>query len=120
MSSNVTIEGDDCPLLAGVQLQPYWIIIANVVLLWLFNILFGWFTHWVSKKLEPCREKAKEDVQHIVEVVSPRHHKHAGEAIKLEEIKSMKDDELRTHVKKFVAKGQCSFALAGERAAAQT
>lgn len=104
--------------------QPYFIIIANVVLLWLLNILFGWLTHTIKKKLEPCREKAKEDLHHVVDVVSTRHkHTHKdgaeAEAIKLEEIKHMKDDEIKTHVKKYVAKGQCSFAFAGERAAAQ-
>lgn len=32
---------DECPLLYGTQLQPYWIIMVNTVVLWLLNFLFA-------------------------------------------------------------------------------
>ena len=40
-----------CPLLAGAQLQPYWIVVANSIVLWLLNIVFGIAKRAIRKRL---------------------------------------------------------------------
>lgn len=52
--SNSTVV--DCTLLAGTQLQPYWLFFVNFVLLWLINLLFKVF----GAALQRCRSTGPE------------------------------------------------------------